>query len=124
MGRMTEGTYDPDRWTPPATSVVNGKVVGGYYPTGPHNWGRWGDRDVRGTLNLITPDAVARAATLVTRGAVFSLALPIDDRAPRWSQRSSPIHYFTMTGSDAIAGLPYSAVEPGVTLADDYIHAE
>lgn len=122
MGRTHPGSYDPAAWTPPAYTVVNGKVVGGYQPTGPHNWGRWGERDVRGTLNLITPATVVRAASLVNRGAVFSLALPIDDRAPRWSERSQAIHYFTMTGSDAIAGLPYSAREPGVTLSDDYIH--
>ena len=30
------------------------------------NWGRWGDDDQRGTLNLITPDAVKRG---VGRGA-------------------------------------------------------
>lgn len=122
MGRTAPGSYDAQSWTPPSYTVAHGKVVGGYHPTGPHNWGRWGERDVRGTLNLITPADVAAAASLVTRGVVFSLALPIDDRAPRWSQRAAAVHYFTMTGSDAISGLPYSALEPGVTLADDYIH--
>ena len=39
------------------------------------NWGKWGPDDERGTLNYITPDLVVRAAGLVRRGAVFSLAL-------------------------------------------------
>ena len=29
------------------------------------NWGRWGPEDERGTLNLITPEHVKRAAGLV-----------------------------------------------------------
>jgi kynurenine formamidase len=46
------------------------------------NWGRWGESDERGTLNHITPEAVARAAKCVRRGKVFSLALPLDDHGP------------------------------------------
>lgn len=52
MGRISSGSYDPLTWSPPTYTVVDGKVVGGYHPTGPHNWGA---RDTRGTLNLITP---------------------------------------------------------------------
>ncbi len=33
------------------------------------NWGKWGADDERGTLNDITPDAIAKAAGLVKRGA-------------------------------------------------------
>ena len=40
------------------------------------NWGRWGEDDQLGTLNLITPEMVADAARLVRRGQTFSLALP------------------------------------------------
>ena len=42
------------------------------------NWGRWGPEDERGTINLITPKAISEAARTVRRGAVFSLALPLD----------------------------------------------
>ncbi|NUP47170.1 MAG: cyclase family protein [Catenulispora sp.] len=48
-----------------------------------NNWGRWGAGDERGTLNLITPDAVVRAAALVRRGKSFSLALPLDEDGPQ-----------------------------------------
>jgi kynurenine formamidase len=34
------------------------------------NWGRWGTDDERGTVNLITPEATARAAAEVREGAV------------------------------------------------------
>ena len=42
------------------------------------NWGKWGDDDERGTLNYITPETIVKAAQLVKRGAVFSLAIPFD----------------------------------------------
>ena len=48
-----------------------------------NNWGRWGAADERGTLNLITPDAVVRAAKLVRTGKRFSLALPLDEDGPQ-----------------------------------------
>ncbi len=38
------------------------------------NWGRWGDDDQLGTLNLITPDVRKRAAGLVEDGVPVSLA--------------------------------------------------
>jgi kynurenine formamidase len=122
MGRDEPGSYHPRRWSPPTYSVNDqGKVVGGYLPTGPHNWGRWGEDDRCGTLNTITPDLVVRAAGLVSRGRTFSLALPISGDAPRWWGRRAPLHYFTMTGSDAVTGLPHSGTEPGVTFTDDYL---
>ena len=47
MGRGEPGGYSMG-WTPPSYSVdETGKVVGGYTPEEPHNWGRWGDDDER-----------------------------------------------------------------------------
>lgn len=37
------------------------------------NWGRWGNDDEKGTLNLITPDIRVRAASLVKEGISVSL---------------------------------------------------
>jgi kynurenine formamidase len=48
-----------------------------------NNWGRWGADDERGTLNLITPDAVRRAAALVVDGRAFSLAVPLSEDGPQ-----------------------------------------
>jgi kynurenine formamidase len=38
------------------------------------NWGRWGQDDQRGTLNLITPERVLSASRLVQRGRPVSLS--------------------------------------------------
>lgn len=46
----------------------------------PCNWGRWGENDEYGTLNLITDAVRARAAAEARTGRVVSLALPIQPR--------------------------------------------
>ncbi|MGA2404577.1 MAG: hypothetical protein ABSG91_23210 [Syntrophobacteraceae bacterium] len=38
------------------------------------NWGRWGEADQFGTLNLVTPQKRKKAATLVKEGVSISLA--------------------------------------------------
>jgi len=42
------------------------------------NWGRWGEDDQRGALNLITPENRRRAAALVREGLTVSCALPLN----------------------------------------------
>jgi kynurenine formamidase len=59
---------------PPHLKELAGKVS---------NWGRWGDDDERGTLNLIDADAVRRGAAAVRRGASFRLAMPLDEDGPQ-----------------------------------------
>jgi kynurenine formamidase len=44
-----------------------------------NNWGRWGPDDQIGTINLITPDAIARGVACVRSGRAFSLALPLSE---------------------------------------------
>ena len=70
------------------------------------NWGRWGPEDERGTLNHVTPEAIAHAATLVRRGRPFSLALPFDEHGPQTgrTRRYNPIHLMTRDGADVVAG--------------------
>ena len=41
------------------------------------NWGRWGDDDQKGCLNLITPEKRKQAASLVKDGVAVSCARPI-----------------------------------------------
>jgi kynurenine formamidase len=73
-------------------------------------WGTWGPNDEKGALNFITPERRAYAATLVRRGQVFSLALPIrSGRGPMRgsTRRFNPVHLMTATGdasSDANLG--------------------
>ena len=70
------------------------------------NWGRWGDDDQLGTLNLVTPELVAAAAGLARRGKVFSLALPFDAQGPQRGgfARFNPIHLMIRDGNDAVTG--------------------
>lgn len=42
------------------------------------NWGRWGDNDQLGTLNLITPQIRKQAAALVKEGISVSLSMDLD----------------------------------------------
>jgi kynurenine formamidase len=43
----------------------------------PDNWGRWGEDDESGTLNLITDAVRAKAAAEVRTGRAVSLAMPV-----------------------------------------------
>jgi kynurenine formamidase len=59
------------------------------------NWGRWGDDDERGTLNLIDADARRRGAACVRTGKTFSLALPLNEDGPQTGVipgRDNPSH--------------------------------
>jgi kynurenine formamidase len=47
------------------------------------NWGRWGEEDELGTLNLIDAAAVQRGAACVRTGTRFSLSLPLDEDGPQ-----------------------------------------
>ena len=63
-----------------------------------NNWGRWGDDDELGTLNLITPEVVVRAAECVKRGESFPLGLPLHADGPQTGVmpgRINPIHLMT-----------------------------
>ncbi len=77
------------------------------------NWGRWGKDDERGTLNLITPDVVKRAAACVRTGRVFSLGLAFGAEGPQSGTvvgRFNPQHYMTAIGAPfgAPGGFHYS----------------
>jgi kynurenine formamidase len=58
------------------------------------NWGRWGDDDVMGTLNLITPERVRAACATVTEGRHVSMAIPINTVAGP-DNPSPAIHHMT-----------------------------
>jgi kynurenine formamidase len=58
-------------WTPPTQAEVDG------YFDKLNNWGRWGEADQVGTLNLITPEKRQAALKLAQRGRPISLARDI-----------------------------------------------
>jgi kynurenine formamidase len=62
-------------------------------------WGVWGDDDVFGCLNLLTPERVVAAAGLVRKGAVFALNLDQHLPDPPLFGRAAPEH--TVLGEGA-----------------------
>jgi kynurenine formamidase len=64
-------------------------------------WGVWGDDDVFGCLNLLTPDRVRRAAGLVRTGAVFALNLDMGLPEPPLFGRPAFSHEVTGLGGRA-----------------------
>ena len=59
------------------------------------NWGRWGEDDELGTLNLITPETKIKAAGLVRHGVTVSLSLDLNkvksDYNPRPFEHTSSV---------------------------------
>ena len=73
------------------------------------NWGRWGQDDELGTLNLITPAVKVKAAGLVRQGVTISLARDLDKVKSEYNphpfeQATSVISF----GSQAIASDVYA----------------
>lgn len=65
------------------------------------NWGRWGDDDERGALNLITPDMVRRAGASVRTGRVYPLGIPIQaSGVPVFDYRGRPMRLTLQDSTD------------------------
>ncbi|MER7609121.1 cyclase family protein [Nocardioides sp. NPDC127503] len=85
------------------------------------NWGRWGEDDVRGTMNFLTDAKRLEAAGLVQTGRSYSLSLPFDMDGPQngWRRRTNPVHTMLDTGTDAVTGI--QGFPHGIGGADDVI---
>ena len=68
------------------------------------NWGRWGEEDQQGTLNLITPEEIKKAATLVKNGKVYSLSMPLEADGPQFPMRHKTWKTTTMAEIEAGKG--------------------
>lgn len=82
------------------------------------NRGRWGADDQRGTLNLLTPEAVRRGAAAVRQGRSFSLALPFDSDGPQTGAipgRDNPVLEMTAVN------VAYTGDPAGFTTSDDRV---
>jgi kynurenine formamidase len=66
-----------------------------------NNWGRWGDDDERGALNLLTPDVIKSAAASITKGNVYSLGIPIQGHGvPLMDYRGTPMRLTLQDSTD------------------------
>ncbi len=62
------------------------------------NWGRWGAEDERGTLNLITPEAVLRGIAAVRSGESVGCARPIAVVPATLDNTRPPLHFMLKSG--------------------------
>ncbi len=84
------------------------------------NWGRWGEDDELGALNLITPEKRVQAAALVTKGVSVSLARNAETEEA--VDNPDPFVFeMTATGVDATPEFPFS-VDRYSVLYHGYAH--
>ncbi|MCU1481296.1 MAG: putative cyclase [Subtercola sp.] len=76
------------------------------------NWGRWGDADERGTLNLLTPERVSAALSIPRAGDVYTLGSEIGKRGVVTGARNATWHVTTQVENPD---------EPGSGRAEDVI---
>ncbi|MCC7105371.1 MAG: cyclase family protein [Chloroflexi bacterium] len=72
------------------------------------NWGRWGEDDEIGTLNLITSTKRLEAVATVRDGISVGCARPIVHEGPRPDVQWPPLHYMIRSGESPSTG-PASA---------------
>ncbi|MER7048993.1 cyclase family protein [Streptomyces jumonjinensis] len=68
-----------------------------------NNWGRWGEADELGTLNLITDEVVRAAAATVATGRRVPLALPLQQDGVQTGMipgRVNPLHTMTQINDE------------------------
>ncbi|MFD2414892.1 cyclase family protein [Amycolatopsis pigmentata] len=83
------------------------------------NWGRWGEHDEKGTLNLISARNVLGAVALVADGTTISLSRTISDE-PGPDVLDPPIHHMLNSG-EHFALHPESVPDIGLQLSRDFL---
>lgn len=48
-----------------------------------NNWGKWGDNDQIGQLNLMTPKSILSTLSLIKEGKLYNLAVPLEKDGPQ-----------------------------------------
>jgi kynurenine formamidase len=87
-----------------------------------NNWGRWGDDDQRGTLNLITPAAVKAAALRRVTGKVYSLAIQLSQASvPAVHDRPLVERYTLSSVADIGRVPPFFEIGEGVGANEDVL---
>jgi kynurenine formamidase len=84
-----------------------------------NNWGRWGDDDEIGTLNLITDEVVRRAATEVRTGRRVPLALPLRQDGVQTGMipgRVNPLHAMVQINQEIFGPGTVACSDDAVTM--------
>ena len=68
------------------------------------NWGRWGNNDQRGMLNLLTPERVMKSFGLASAGRVYSLGASVGQDGPVHASRNSSWHLVNSINNDSSHG--------------------
>jgi kynurenine formamidase len=85
------------------------------------NWGRWGDEDERGALNLLTPEVVQRAAASIRTGRVYPLGIPIQaEGVPLYDYRGKPMRLTLEDSTDEGSFAEYGC-KPGTGAHEDVV---
>jgi kynurenine formamidase len=81
-------------------------------------WGRWGSEDEKGSLNLIGPEQVRHATSLVQTGEVLRLTQLLSSKTPVPGHRCGLQHFMNRDGGDYAAG---QRVVGGFQFAEDTV---
>jgi kynurenine formamidase len=85
------------------------------------NWGRWGDDDERGSLNLLSPEVVLAATKVCKSGQVYNLGLPVARYGtPVFPYRGAPQRLTLTSQTDADMNAAYGGA-PGVGSNEDVL---
>lgn len=86
-----------------------------------NNWGRWGDEDERGALNLLTAEVVRSAAAAVTTGKAYHLGIPIQSQGvPLLDYRGTPMR-LTLTNESDEGLFEFAGCPPGTGSHEDML---
>lgn len=86
-----------------------------------NNWGRWGDDDERGALNLLTPEVVKAAASSIKTGRTYSLGIPIQGQGvPIMDYRGKPMRLTLQDSTDEGCYDEYGC-KPGTGAHEDVV---
>jgi kynurenine formamidase len=85
------------------------------------NWGRWGDDDERGALNLLTDEVVRAAADSITTGKAYNLGIPIQSQGvPLLDYRGTP-QRLTLTNESDEGMYEFIGCPPGTGSHEDML---
>ena len=86
-----------------------------------NNWGRWGDDDERGALNLLTDDVVRAATNSITSGKAYNLGIPIQAQGvPLLEYRGTPMR-LTLTNESDEGLFEFAGCPPGTGSHEDIL---